>query len=162
MSTRTREYFPAFLNLLAAVFVMLISFSGYFKFHIEWFNVKLTGIIVVYAGMGICIWSTIYLKGAITDMVLPRFDYLVKNGPYNYCRHPIYLGITIAFIGLALALRSWMGLISVLLVFLPREIHRAKLEEKMLSEKFGDEWLQYKNNTCFLIPGIKRKQQSKN
>jgi len=65
------------------------------------------------------------------------------------------LGITIAFIGLTIALKSWLGLLVVFLIFLPSEIHRAILEEKLLSEKFGEEWIDYKNNTSFFIP-IKR------
>jgi protein-S-isoprenylcysteine O-methyltransferase Ste14 len=45
-----------------------------------------------------------------------------------------------------------LQLLAVLLIFLPSEIYRAKLEEKLLSEKFGDKWIVYKNNTSFFIP----------
>lgn len=151
-----REYLPAVLNLFAAAIIMIISFSDYFKFSIQFVNAKLVGIVIVYIGMGIFLWASFYLKRAIAGMIQPRLDNLVTNGPYKYCRHPVYLGMTIAFIGLAFALKSWLGLLSVLLMFLPSEIHRAKLEEKLLLEKFGEEWMTYKNNTSFFIP-IKRR-----
>ncbi len=152
MFTRIREYFPAILNLLAASIIMIISFSNYFKFSIAPVNAKLVGIIIVYVGMGIFVWASFYLKYAIVGMIQPRLDKLVKNGPYKYCRHPVYFGIAISFWGLAFALKSWLGLLAVLLIFLPCEIYRAKIEEKLLLEKFGDEWMVYKKNTGFFIP----------
>lgn len=153
---RMREYMPAVLNLFSAAIIMIVSFSDYFKFSIPFINEKLLGIIIVYIGIGIFIWASFYIKRAIAGMIEPTLNNLVIKGPYKYCRHPVYLGITIAFIGLAFALKSWMGILSALLIFLPIEIYRAKLEEKSLSEKFGEEWITYKNNTRFFIP-IKRK-----
>ena len=156
MIMRKSEYLPAIINLFAAAVIMIISFSGYFKFSILPVNAKLIGIIIVYIGIGIFIWAWFYLKRAIAGMIQPRLNNLVTNGPYKYCRHPVYFGMTISFIGMAFALRSWLGLLAVLIIFLPSEIYRAKLEEKSLSEKFGEDWTTYKNNTSFFIP-IKRK-----
>jgi len=125
MILRIREYLPAVLNLFAASIIIIISFSDYFKFSIPSINAKLVGIIIVYIGMGIFLYASFYLKRAITGMIQPRLDNLVTKGPYKYCRHPVYLGITIAFIGLTIALKSWLGLLVVFLIFLPSEIHRA-------------------------------------
>jgi len=87
------------------------------------------------------VWASFYLKGAITRIIQPRLNNIVINGPYKYCRHPLYYGISVALIGVTIALKSWLGLITVLFIVLPSEIHRAKLEEKLLLERFGDEWL---------------------
>lgn len=89
MLYKNEEYFPAILNVIAAGVVMIISFSGYFKFSIPWVNTKVLGIIIVYIGMGILVWASIYLKRAIAGMIHPRLDHLVKSGPYKYCRHPV-------------------------------------------------------------------------
>ncbi len=150
--SRIREYMPAVINLFSAAIIMFVSFSDYFKFSIPFINEKLLGIIIVYIGMGIFIWASFYIKRAIAGMIKPTLNNLVINGPYKYCRHPVYFGITAAFFGLAFALKSWLGILSVLLIFLPSEMYRAKLEEKLLSEKFGKEWITYKNNTRFFIP----------
>ena len=84
----------------------------------------------------------------------PRLEYLVKNGPYRFISHPVYLGFTIAIIGPAVANRSWLGMIAALTLFLPIEIYRAKLEEKVLTEKFGSEWDNYVSQTGFIFPFI--------
>ena len=152
MVSQNEKYFPIVLNVSTAFFVILVSFLNYFKFSGSMMNFKLLGIIIVYVGMGIFIWAAIYLKKAISGLINPRLDYVVKNGPYRFCRHPVYFGITIALIGLAISLRSWLGIFTVLLLFIPSEIYRAKLEEKALADKFGDEWLNYVKNTSFFIP----------
>ena len=51
---------------------------------------------------------------------------------------------------------SWLGIFAVLFLFLPSEIHRAKLEEKELSNKFCKEWLEYVNKTSFFFPRLKK------
>jgi protein-S-isoprenylcysteine O-methyltransferase Ste14 len=83
-----------------------------------------------------------------------RLEILVKDGPYRYIRHPVCLGITIAFYGIPIAMRSWPGLIAVFLLFLPSKIYRAKLEEKALAKKFGGEWKSYALRTGFFLPFI--------
>jgi protein-S-isoprenylcysteine O-methyltransferase Ste14 len=70
-------------------------------------------------------------------------------------RHPVYLGMTIALLGAAISLRSWPGMVAVLLLFLPSEIYRAWLEERALSAKFGGEWLKYAARTSFILPFIR-------
>ena len=149
------EYLPALFNFLAAGIVFIICFFIDLKFPDYFGLMKELGIVVVYAGFSISLWAAFYLKSAINGMVLPKLNQLVKDGPYRYCRHPVYLGMTIAFIGMAIALRSWLGIISVLLLFLPSEIFRAKLEDAALSEKFGNEWDEYADNTNFFIPKIR-------
>lgn len=152
MVSQNEKYFPIVLNVSTAFFVILISFLNYFKFSGSIMNFKLLGIIIVYVGMGIFMWAAIYLKKAIMGIINPRLDIIVKNGPYKFCRHPVYFGITISMLGLAISLRSWIGIITVLFLFLPTEIHRAKLEEKAMAQKFGEEWFEYVKNTSFFFP----------
>jgi protein-S-isoprenylcysteine O-methyltransferase Ste14 len=57
-------------------------------------------------------------------------------------------------LGLAVGLRSWLGIGVSILVFLPSAIWRARLEEAALSSKFGEEWIAYQKRTHFLLPFI--------
>jgi len=57
-------------------------------------------------------------------------------------------------LGAVITMRSWPGLICVLVLFLPTEIYRAKLEEKALTHKFGSEWENYAARTGFFLPFI--------
>jgi len=62
--------------------------------------------------------------------------------------------MTIALLGPAVALRSWLGSIAVLLWFLPSENYRAKLEEQALARRFGKEGEDYASQTGFVVPSI--------
>lgn len=154
MNRNTNEYLPAILNGVTAVGVVLISFLVELRFPMPKEIAKPLGLFIVYAGMSLAVWAAIYIRGAILGEVEPRLDTLVRGGPYRFVRHPVYLGMTIAFLGLVVALRSYLGLISVFLLFLPSEIYRARLEEKALARKFGSEWENYAAQTGFILPFI--------
>ena len=75
---------------------------------------------------------------------------LVKNGIYRYSRHPQYLGIlliTSAFLiqwPTILTLIMWPFLVTMYL-------RLAKKEEKEMEEKFGEEYLEYKEEAPMLL-----------
>ncbi|MCZ7359264.1 MAG: methyltransferase [Candidatus Methanoperedens sp.] len=75
---------------------------------------------------------------------------LVKNGIYRYSRHPQYLGIlliTSAFLiqwPTILTLIMWPFLVTMYL-------RLAKKEEKEMEEKFGEEYLEYKEEVPMLL-----------
>ncbi len=58
-------------------------------------------------------------------------------------RHPLYLGMFVATIGLAVAFRSLWGMLISLAVFIPAGLWRARLEEEALASRFGEEWENY-------------------
>jgi protein-S-isoprenylcysteine O-methyltransferase Ste14 len=78
---------------------------------------------------------------------------LIQSGPYAYVRHPMYLGWWVAMFGLTLLYPVWM----ILLLFIfsvVSFIGRARREEKVLAERFGDQWTEYTKHTKRLIPFI--------
>jgi protein-S-isoprenylcysteine O-methyltransferase Ste14 len=66
-------------------------------------------------------------------------------------RHPIYTGLLLAFIGSALARGEWRGVLAVLIVFVALW-RKLRLEERWMSETFGDEYRRYRAHTAALIP----------
>ncbi len=62
--------------------------------------------------------------------------------------------MTIALIGANLVTRSAVGLLTLIILFLPAEIHRARLEERALEDKFGAAWREYAKRTGFFVPGL--------
>jgi protein-S-isoprenylcysteine O-methyltransferase Ste14 len=78
---------------------------------------------------------------------------LTTNGIYKYTRHPIYTGILLGMIGAEIVAGSlifWL-----LLIVLPiAAVIQGKKEERILIEKFGDEYVSYMNRTKMLIPYI--------
>lgn len=79
---------------------------------------------------------------------------LVQNGPYRLVRHPAYASYLLMTLGIGLGYSSLLGLASVLFVLLPGVIYRMSVEEKLLSQHFGETYLQYMSETKRLIPRI--------
>jgi protein-S-isoprenylcysteine O-methyltransferase Ste14 len=69
---------------------------------------------------------------------------IVSSGVYNFSRNPIYLAMTLLYLGAALLLNSmWVLALIIPVLFL---IHFGVIlrEEKYLSQKFGEEYAHYK------------------
>jgi protein-S-isoprenylcysteine O-methyltransferase Ste14 len=78
----------------------------------------------------------------------------IRSGPYRYVRHPMYLAVILAAFGALLIFRTWaMVLFSVSsLVVIPR----ARQEEQLLAEEFGEEWESYKQHVPGWLPGRRK------
>ena len=79
---------------------------------------------------------------------------LVRNGPYAVVRHPIYLGLLLFLLSLAVALGHFAQLIVAIPVFLAGTAIRTRIEDRLLETKFGDEFRDYARTTPALIPKI--------
>jgi protein-S-isoprenylcysteine O-methyltransferase Ste14 len=80
--------------------------------------------------------------------VAPEARQLVTRGLYSRIRHPIYVFGTLAFLFLVLALMGWFALVIWLVVILI-QVRRARREERVLAEIFGDEYTTYRSRTWF-------------
>lgn len=77
---------------------------------------------------------------------------LITAGPYQYIRHPMYLGGLLAAAGALLLFRTWAMLvysISTLAVIL-----RARREEELLAEEFGSQWQAYVDRVPGWLPKL--------
>jgi protein-S-isoprenylcysteine O-methyltransferase Ste14 len=116
--------------------------------------IKPLGFAVFAGGMLLFIACVIYLKRAFLGDVEPVTDRLIATGPHRWVRHPLYLSMILATIGLAIAFRSlWVSVI-VLFVFVPAGLWRARLEEQALEPRFGQEWEDYVAGTYFILPPV--------
>ncbi len=158
MNKHTREYLPGVVNGVAAIAVLFLSFFVELRFPGSKEIAKPAGIVIVFAGMALVAWATIYLKKAILGEVEPRLDVLLRGGPYRFVRHPVYLGMTIALAGVAVALRSPLGLAGTFVLFLPSEVYRGRQEDKALSARFKSEWTRYASGSGFILPFVGKKK----
>jgi protein-S-isoprenylcysteine O-methyltransferase Ste14 len=113
---------------------------------------KPLGFVVFAGGMLLFIVCVIYLKRAFLGDVEPVTDRLIATGPYRWVRHPLYLSMLLVTVGLAVALRSLLGLVIILFVFIPAGLWRARLEEQALGRRFGQEWEDYAAKTFLILP----------
>ena len=78
---------------------------------------------------------------------------LVTSGPYAVTRNPMYMGHAIFIAGLALATRSPFAVLICLYHgwYLKQ---RALQDEKLLSERFGEEYSEYRGRTHLWLPSL--------
>ena len=80
--------------------------------------------------------------------IAARATALVTRGLYSRIRNPIYVSGVFFIIGLALMM--WNSYVLLLLVVIaPMQIIRARREARVLEEKFGDEYREYRKRTWF-------------
>jgi len=77
---------------------------------------------------------------------------LTKDGPYRYLRHPAYLSNLMEYLGVPFIANAYYTLIGVLLIYLPLNLIRLRLEERELIRKFGEEYEDYRNKVPALFP----------
>jgi protein-S-isoprenylcysteine O-methyltransferase Ste14 len=99
-------------------------------------------------------YSALFLKRAFGGNVEPITDRLITDGPYRVVRHPLYLSMVFALVGISIGMRSILGFVVSLALFIPLTVVRAKLEEAALEAKFGQDWIRYAQSRSFLIPLI--------
>lgn len=68
---------------------------------------------------------------------------LVTEGPYRYSRNPIYVGLTLLYLGLAVVIDSAWIVALIVPVFLAIRYGVIAREERYLEGKFGDAYRAY-------------------
>jgi len=82
-----------------------------------------------------------------------RGQYVVTAGPYRFVRHPSYIGSILSWVCAALALGSWLALVSVALVAVTVVV-RTALEDKTLREELSG-YAEYARRVHYrLLPGV--------
>jgi protein-S-isoprenylcysteine O-methyltransferase Ste14 len=72
---------------------------------------------------------------------------LVTGGVFQISRNPMYLGMVLMLIGIAVLLRSLSPLLIVIPFAILIDQIYIRVEEQMLMEKFGAKWQAYKAQT---------------
>jgi protein-S-isoprenylcysteine O-methyltransferase Ste14 len=78
---------------------------------------------------------------------------LVAEGPYAYCRNPMYLGHLIFLAGLALTLQSALGAFIALASAVWFDL-RVRKDERRLEELFGERYSEYRSRVKRWIPAL--------
>ena len=128
---------------------------------LQWIHATLApfvaGFVLTVAGIAFAIWARIYIGRNWSSSVTIKQDHqLIRTGPYSLVRHPIYLGVILASLGTALALRQVRGLIA-LPIIVAGFWYKARLEERFMMQHFGPEYQGYRRETTALIPFGRRR-----
>jgi phospholipid methyltransferase len=78
---------------------------------------------------------------------------LVTSGPFAWCRNPMYLGHMIFLAGLSLTLHSELAA-AITVVTIAWFHFRVRRDERRLSERFGQPYLDYQARVRRWVPGL--------
>jgi protein-S-isoprenylcysteine O-methyltransferase Ste14 len=103
------------------------------------------GLALVGLGVAIVLWGrrAMQVAGTNVDPLRPTTA-IITSGPFRFSRNPLYLGVTLMYVGLTLAVNTWWGLVVLapLLIVMDRGVVRR--EERYLEAKFGERYRQYR------------------
>ena len=113
-----------------------------------------TGLGLAVVGATLAIYSRALLgRNWSATVELKQAHELVTTGPYQFVRHPIYSGLLLLFLGNAIMVGDWRGLLAVAIVF-ASFWRKLKQEEVWLEEHFGDSYRVYHNRTKAIVPSV--------
>ena len=104
-----------------------------------------TGIGIAVVGEAIRIWAAGHLE---------KGREVTRSGPYQWTGHPLYLGSSIMALGVAVACRSAVVAVLILIYMASTLTAAVRTEEAFLRRTFGDTYVRYQRS--FGEPGTRR------
>jgi protein-S-isoprenylcysteine O-methyltransferase Ste14 len=118
-------------------------------------GIQATGLLLVIAAALLRLWTRQALKEMYTGHIQVMVGHhLVQTGPYRWVRHPGYTGFVLLALGISVGYASFIGLVAILALMLPALAYRMQVEEKLLTQEFGDQYRAYSRGTKRLVPGV--------
>jgi protein-S-isoprenylcysteine O-methyltransferase Ste14 len=104
------------------------------------------GAMVFALALALVAWAIVTMTGAGSNVPtnLPTTT-IVDTGPYRFTRNPIYLGMVLGLIGLAIAFNSLWLLLTLVPFALVIRYGVIAREEAYLERKFGDVYRSYRS-----------------
>jgi protein-S-isoprenylcysteine O-methyltransferase Ste14 len=140
-SSRSWQFFTAWIvAALVAVFFLLLGLLDFNSFFLQsWIRIPIS--------LALCAISFAFGTWASLTFgfrtIIGLGEKLILHGPYKYSRNPQYIFDTISILAYMIFTNSWMvcviGALGILLNFIA-----PFTEEPWLEEKFGLEYLEYK------------------
>jgi protein-S-isoprenylcysteine O-methyltransferase Ste14 len=111
-----------------------------------WTPLRIAGAIIAVVGFALVLTARVQLGESFA--VSPQAKGLVTHGLYSRIRNPMYVFVDVTVCGLILALNlPWVLVLIPIWALL--QARQAGREAKVLQEKFGQAYLDYRNRTWF-------------
>jgi len=110
-----------------------------------------TGVIVI--GAALVAWAVLHFRSWRFRAALSEAHQLATGGPFSLLRHPIYMGLDLLALGSAIWVPTPTLWIAVLLMAIGSDL-RARAEERILEEAFGDSYRGYCRRTPRFLPYV--------
>jgi protein-S-isoprenylcysteine O-methyltransferase Ste14 len=110
------------------------------------------GAVVTAAGLLFAVWARVHIGANWSGIVTIKEGHeLIMTGPYALVRHPIYTGLSLGFIGSAIARGEWRGVLAVVIV-VGSFWFKLRFEERWMRQQFGEAYDIYSQRVSALIP----------
>jgi protein-S-isoprenylcysteine O-methyltransferase Ste14 len=150
-----RTLMQVYTLLLLAFLVLVALDSGRFRWSAVSPGVQAIGWLLLVAA-GAIIWHVMMTNAFLSSYARlqdERNQTVVQEGAYAWIRHPMYLGVILALLGMPLALGSWWGLIPAFLI-VALFLYRTYREDLMLIGGLHG-YAEYASRVRYrLLPGI--------
>lgn len=112
------------------------------------------GLLMVLLGISFSIWARLQLGRNWSGTVSVKEGHtLIRQGPYTIVRHPIYSGLVLAYLGVAMIVGEIRGLLGVGILVLSFWL-KSRTEERFMLEQFGADYRHYQHQVKALIPRV--------
>jgi protein-S-isoprenylcysteine O-methyltransferase Ste14 len=145
----------AFGMLFWAPFLPIRGLMWHFVPLSQWQFWSAVGAALTLVGLLFTVWARVYLGRNWSGMFATiKADHeLITGGPYGLVRHPIYSGLMLAFVGTALAIGQWSGVLATVLALIAF-LHRMTVEERFMRQQFGAAYDDYAKRVPAFVPGL--------
>ena len=115
---------------------------------------QMIGAAITVAGVAVAVWARFYLgKNWSASVTVKQEHELIRSGPYQVVRHPIYFGFLLAILGTAIYRGELKGLVALVLAAVTWKI-KSMHEEAFMQSEFGEQYTQYKREVKALVPWV--------
>jgi protein-S-isoprenylcysteine O-methyltransferase Ste14 len=104
------------------------------------------GLGLIILALALAAWGrrTMHASGTNISPLKPAVS-LVTSGPYRFTRNPLYVAISLLFLGLTMLLNSWWGVVVLAPVLVILHWGVVRREERYLELKFGKQYADYRS-----------------
>jgi protein-S-isoprenylcysteine O-methyltransferase Ste14 len=119
-----------------------------------WFEgQRFLGSVVIAAGAALMIWALAYFRSWRYRAKLDAGHELATGGPFQFLRHPIYMGLDLLALGTAVWIPTPLVWAGFGLMAVGGDL-RGRAEEAILNKAFGAVYREYCSHTRRFLPGV--------
>ena len=133
--------------LYGAALIVILALRWFWPMPIFAHAIALwSGLALVVFAVTIAMWGRRAMHAAGTNISpLRPATAVVTNGPFRFSRNPLYVSLTLLYLGLTLAFNTWWGIVGLVPLLIVMHYGVVVREERYLEQKFGETYRQYRS-----------------
>ena len=147
--------------VLAILFAAVWVADSFFLKYTTFLNNYVPPGVRLFFGISLLICSTFFARMGLSIVFGENREksVVIRKGIFNVVRHPIYLSEILLYLGL-LILNISLAALVVWIIAICFLHYISRYEEKLLLDRFGDEYKKYMQEVPMWIPRIRKKQHN--